>query len=315
MTVSLNRRLFLTGITAMAATSVTAAPRKGFFARAGKSIGLQLYTLGDEPAKDLDGTFAKLAAIGYKDLELPSLLGKAPAQLRAAADRIGAKFSSIHLAAMGLDTSGLTMLSPNQRIIDDLGTLGITAAVMPIMILPDNFREAPGKSFQEKIANAIASGNGDNWKKTAALLNEKAAALKAAGITVGYHNHNVEFGPVGKTTGWDILLAECDPALVKFEIDLGWIAAAGRDPAKFLDGLKGRVRWLHVKDLKASTKPNFALQMDPTEIGSGIQDWPKILKAAKRAGAEHYYVEQEPPFTMARIEAVRKSYGFLAGVR
>jgi sugar phosphate isomerase/epimerase len=142
-----------------------------------------------------------------------------------------------------------------------------------------------------------------------------AAALKAAGITVGYHNHNVEFGPVGKTTGWHILLAECDPALVKFEIDLGWIAAAGRDPAKFLDGLKGRVRWLHVKDLKASTKPNVALQMDPTEIGSGIQDWPRILKAAKRAGAEHYYVEQEPPFTMARIEAVRKSYGFLAGVR
>lgn len=311
-----DRRLLLAAFAgaAMTASFAEARPQRRFFAGKRK-IGLQLYTLGDEPAQDLDGTLAKVARIGYRDLQLPGLFGKSPTVLRAAADRVGAKYSAIHLAAMGLDPAALTLLSPTQRIVDDLGVLGIRSAVLPIMILPDNFREAPGATFPEKIANSLANGNGDNWKKTAALLNEKAAALQSAGITVGYHNHNVEFAPIGNTTGWDILMAETDPALVRFEIDLGWIAAAGRDPATFLEGLKGRVRWLHLKDLRASTQTNFALRMDPTEVGSGKQDWPRILRAAAAAGVEHYYVEQEPPFTMARIDAAAKSYGFLSQLR
>jgi sugar phosphate isomerase/epimerase len=316
-----DRRSLLAAIAATGALSMVEGPAlaargKLFFKQLGVPIGLQLYTLGDEPAKDLDGVLSKLATMGYHDLELPSLFGKTPTVLKAAADKAGVKFSSIHLAAMqgmpGADPNALTLLSPTQRIVDDLGILGVKSAVMPIFALPADFGETPGASFKEKIANSLAKAGADHWKKTADLLNEKALALKPAGISVGYHNHNLEFAPVGGTTGWDILVSRTDAKLVHFEVDIGWIAAAGLEPVAFLKKYSGRFRWMHVKDLKASSKPNFALNMDPTEVGSGQQNWAAILPAAHKAGVRHFYVEQEPPFSMPRMDAAAKSFGYLS---
>ncbi len=321
---ALNRRSLLSAFAATGALTmingpVGAARGNLLFKHMGLPIGLQLYTLGDEPAKDLDAILNKLASTGYHDLELPSLFGKTPSVLKAAADNAGVKYSSIHLSAMqgppGGDANALTLLSPTQKIVDDLGTLGVKSAVMPIFALPGNFREAPGNSFQEKIANAVAGAGADHWKRTADLLNEKASALKSSGIKVGYHNHNLEFAPIGNTTGWDILVKGTDPKLVHFEVDIGWVAAAGVEPIAFLKKYSGRFRWMHVKDLKASTVANFALKMDPTEVGSGKQNWASILPAARKAGVEHFYVEQEPPFEMTRMEAAVKSHAYLAALR
>jgi sugar phosphate isomerase/epimerase len=313
------RRSLLKGLAAMAALSAhgaSAAPARLFFDRVKRPIGLQLYTLGDEPAKDLDGVFARLAATGFRDLELPSLFGKTAAELRRAVDRAGMAFSCIHLGVPPLAPPGaLSLVSDVQRIVDDLGVLGISDAVLPLMPLPESFRPGPGVDFRAAIVGALAQAGPDHWKKTAALLNERAAALKPHGIRLGYHNHNVEFARFGKTSAWDILVAETDPKLVFFEVDIGWVAAAGLDPVVFLKRHAGRVRWIHVKDLKASTKPNIALMMDPTEVGSGKQDWARILPAAHRAGCEHFYIEQEAPFEMPRMDAAAKGYAFLKGLK
>jgi sugar phosphate isomerase/epimerase len=317
---TLARRSLLAGglaaMTVALAPAEAARPRRSFFSRTGKAIGLQLYTLGDELGPNLDAMFTRLAAAGYRDLELPSLLGKTPAELRAAADQHGMAYSSIHLALAGLGApTGLSLLSEPQRIADALGVLGIHQAIAPILALPADFRPQPGGDVKTAIARSVAAGGEDIWKRTAQQLNERAAALRPFGITVGYHNHNMEFAPVGNTTGWDILAHEADPGLVKFELDLGWVAAAGLDPAAFIARHAGRVLCLHLKDLKASTTTNYALGMDPCEVGSGKQDWIRILRAAERAGVQHYYVEQEPPFAIPRIEAAERSYRFLAGMR
>jgi len=147
------------------------------------------------------------------------------------------------------------------------------------------------------------------------MLNEKGAMLKKAGIAMGYHNHNIEFAPIGKETGWEILVRETDPALVHFEVDIGWVAAAGLDPVAFLHRHKGRVRQLHVKDLQATTKANFNVRMDPTQVGAGEMDWAKVLPAAYQAGVRNFYVEQEPPFTIPRMEAAARSYAYLAALK
>lgn len=321
MTQTITRRSLIAGFAAAGAITMNdsplfAAKRKPFFERIGKPIGLQLYTLGDEVAKDVDATLARVAAIGFRDLQLPQLFGKTPAELKAAGDRAGVKFSCVHLAATpNTPATALSMLSPTQRIIDDLGALGATGGVMPIMLFPENFKMQQGEDFRAALARSLIEGGVDTWKRTAALLNEKAAALKSHGIQVGYHNHNMEFAPIGKTTGWEILANETDKSLVKFEVDVGWVAAGGLDPVAFLKKYKGRVRWLHVKDVQPSTKTNFALEMDPTEVGSGKQDWAHILPAAYKAGVEHFYVEQEAPFTMARIDAAAKGFAYLKGLR
>jgi len=99
-----DRRNLLKGVAAMtvAAAESAEAARRPFFERIGKPIGFQLYTLGDEAGKDPDGAFASVARIGYRDIELPNLYGKSPAQVRAAADRAGVTLSSLHMPAMTL---------------------------------------------------------------------------------------------------------------------------------------------------------------------------------------------------------------------
>jgi sugar phosphate isomerase/epimerase len=319
LTCNVNRRTLLAGMTSLAFTStpLAAKSRKTVFERLARPVGLQLYTLGDEPKLDLDGTLAKVAAIGYRDIELPQLYGLAAKDVRSSADRHGLDLSCIHLAGapLGQADDALTLLSPAQRIVEDLGTLGITEAVMPIMLFPDSFMQAPGKNFQEKLAASLALSGVDIWQRTAALLNEKAAALKPHGISLGYHNHNVEFAPIGKTTGWDVLARETDKNLISFEVDVGWLAAAGVDPVSFFKRHAGRCQQMHVKDIQSATKANFALAMNPTQVGSGKLDWARILPAAQKAGVRHFYVEQEPPFTMPRIDAAAQSYKYLSSLK
>lgn len=316
-----NRRSFTTGLGAIIAaamidTSAHAASRKPFFERIGRPMGLQLYTLGDEAGQDIDATFARVAALGYRDIELPGLYGRKPADIRAAADRAGVAISSLHLSASSFGTAtGLMLTSPAETIAQSVKALGADKVVMPIMIFPPNMKPQPGETFQSAISRGMAEAGPDLWKRTAAMLNERAAALKPFGIRLGYHNHNLEFAPTGGTTGWDILLAECDPRLVHFEIDAGWIATAGLDPVSFLQKLKGRVLQMHVKDVAANNSQNFALSMKPAEVGSGVLDWGKILPAAYKAGVRHFYVEQEPPFTIPRLEAIGRSAEYLRALK
>jgi sugar phosphate isomerase/epimerase len=124
----------------------------------------------------------------------------------------------------------------------------------------------------------------------------------------------MEFAPVGGSSGLEILLKNTDPDFVTFELDVGWVAAAGVDPAAVFAKHKGRFSLMHVKDIKADTKPNFTLQMDPTEVGSGKLPWKTLLPAAYAAGVRGFYVEQEPPFARPRIEAAKISHDYLAGV-
>ena len=112
----------------------------------------------------------------------------------------------------------------------------------------------------------------------------------------------------------ELLLKHTDPALVSFEMDVGWVVAAGHDPFALMKAHKGRFIQMHVKDVKATTKPNFAFQQDPTEVGSGIIPWKTLLPAAYAEGVRGFFVEQEPPFERPRIEAAKLCFDYLNAV-
>jgi sugar phosphate isomerase/epimerase len=305
-----DRRSFLAAAAAMTAGAAHAA--QPFFKRTGLPLGIQLYTLGPDAAKDLDGTLQALSKIGYRTVELAGLLGRTPAQFRASLDKAGLSCPSAHIQPRGGEGA---LDGDLGKLAADLNTLGAKTAVMPILRIPDRFGPpAAGEGFGAYLQRVGAGLTADDWKMNADFLNEKAKGLKAGGIRLGYHNHNFEFAPVGSTTGLEILLANTDPALVTFEMDIGWVAAAGADPLALLKRHKGRFSLMHIKDIKADTKPNFAFQMDPAEIGAGKLAWKTLLPAAYAEGVRNFYVEQEPPFTRPRIEAAKISHDYLASV-
>jgi len=293
-----------------AMTGTADAAAAPFFKRHGLPIGIQLYTLGPDAAKDFDGTLKAVAGIGYRNVELAGFLGKAPADIKASLDKAGLACTSAHVQGRGQLDGDVPKLAA------DLNTIGVKTAVMPIAYIPERLglRPAAGEDIGGYLRRVFSQMTADDWKMNADFLNQKAAILKASGIGLGYHNHNMEFAPVGGSTGLEILLANTDPTLVTFELDVGWVAAAGADPLAVFAKHKGRFSLMHVKDIKADTEANFALKMDPTEVGSGKLDWKKLLPAAYAAGVRGFYVEQEPPFARPRIEAAKISHDYLAGV-
>lgn len=292
----------------------------GFFAANRLDIGLQLYTLGPELSAQLPKMLARLSEIGYRAVEIPSYYGRRPAELRREFDAAGLKCPSAHIGLRPGTAEEPGLLGDLDRLADDLAVIGATHAVAPAISPPLDIdlkpAEGEGFRFMGRVAAAMSE---DHWRRVADMLNAAAMKLSARGILVGYHNHNFEFTPVkgegpGGRTGLDVLLAATDASRVAFTLDAGWASAAGRDPAEVLRAAPGRFRLMHVKDVQSTTRPNFALHLDPTEVGSGRIDWPTLLPEAHRLGVRHFFVEQEPPFTMARIDAAAKSFDYLSKV-
>lgn len=304
--------LALMGAGAIGACTTAGSSATPFFKRTGLPIGLQLYTLGPDATKDLEGTLQAVADIGYRDIELAGLLGRTPQQMRGALDKAGLTCSAAHIQGRGAGAD--PNFGDTAKLADALHVLGARTAVLPSTVVPDRLdqRPAAGEGIADYLRRILAQLNADDWKMNADFLNAKAKDLNKAGIGVGYHNHNFEFLPVGGTTGFDILVNNTDPALVTFEMDIGWVAAAGADPLALLARHKGRFTMMHVKDIKPSTKSNFDLEQDSTEIGSGELDWKTLLPACHAAGIRSFFVEQEPPFQRPRLEAIRISHDYLS---
>jgi sugar phosphate isomerase/epimerase len=140
-------------------------------------------------------------------------------------------------------------------------------------------------------------------------LNRAGREYRDRGLTFGYHNHHVEFKKFGDQTAFDTLFANTDPELVKIELDVGWAVAARQDPIAILDRYKGRVAALHVKDIgKVADDPH---QSTTVAVGEGIIDWKKVIGTARANGVEHYFYEQEEPYTRPVMVSAKMSADYL----
>lgn len=301
----------------MAAAAGFSAPARGrrFFARHDLAIGLQLYTLGDAPYRDLDGTLRTLARIGYRTVETVGLMKRTAGELRAALDRAGLSCPSAHVPLQVDGSGGPSLAGDVGRLAADMHRVGVEYVVVPIFAMPQRIGgPRKGEDGLHFLSRAGSEMTADDWRRMAAQLNEKGAALQREGLKLAYHNHNVEFAKRGSGTAYDLLLANTEPDVVWFEMDVGWVAAAGVDPIPLLRAHRQRFRLMHVKDIEASTVPNNGFRMDPADVGSGVLDWKSILAAGYEVGVRYYYVEQEPPFAGPRMDAARADYEYLAGV-
>jgi sugar phosphate isomerase/epimerase len=298
------RELLIGGGGALAVAALQfGRPSRVFANPLGKPIGLELYTVGAELDKDYDGTLRQIAAIGYREVET----GVSPKR-KAADVKKSLRDAGLHCRALHMGFGGLEEALPYAQEIG--ATYVISSVTLPKVPEPVKFDM---KEFMAQLAALTL----DDFKKIAARCNEMGKQAKKAGLQFGYHNHNFEFKPLnGGEIGYDVVLRETDPVLVKFELDCGWMAAAGHDPVAYLMKYPKRYRLLHIKDFLPTASPSVGLDESerpkPTELGRGHIDYKPIFVAAKETEVERYYVEQEPPFTTTpAMEAIKIDYEYL----
>ena len=240
-------------------------------------IGLQLYSVRELLPKDFDGTLRKLRAAGYIEVEAAGYYNRTAAEFRHAMDQAGLRCISTH--------HPLSELRPRLDELIEYGhNLGLDYIISPSPVRRDPQAKGPLTL--------------DDWRWVAGELNRIGEKVKAAGMTFGYHNHGPEFGNEGGVVFYDELLRLTDPKLVVFEMDCGWVFAAGRNPVDYLSKMPQRFPLLHVKDMARG--PNGEFQS--TVLGRGAMDYRPILRAA--TGLKHYFIEQEE-FDIDPIEALR----------
>src|SRR5260370_25690696 len=195
-------------------------------------IGLQLYTVRDAMKTDFEGTIAKVAATGYKEVEFAGIFaadagyfGRSPKEVRAILDKHGLAAPSCH--------AGYDVLEKKwPEALEAAKIVGHSYIVCP---------------WIDEKQRAEAGG----WKRAAELFNKAGEASKKAGIQFAYHNHSFEFmpaEPLGGKLPYDFLLAETDPKLVTMELDLCCISVAAKDPVRYFEKYPGRFPLVLAKD-------------------------------------------------------------------
>jgi sugar phosphate isomerase/epimerase len=260
----------------------------------GRRYAIQVYAVNQAFESDPVGTFQTLARIGYTDVELYAGGDRTPAEYRRMIDDAGLVCPSVHLD-----------FKPDnlQAAFDHANTLGAKYATAPSL----RGAVAPGTKWN-------APFSADECRRTIDLSNRIGQEARKAGLQYAYHNHAYEFEDVGEgSSGYDLMLRETDKDLVKYEIDCGWMTFAGRRPEDYLAADPSRFPMLHIKNyLQPVTGADGRPEMRGAELGSGVVDYDAIFAAARRAGVQHYFAEQEGPFDrMTQLEAAAVAFDFL----
>jgi sugar phosphate isomerase/epimerase len=236
-------------------------------------ISLQLYTVREETARDMPGTFRRISETGYPAVEFAGYGDLSPQELRTILDDLGIRTSGAHVPFDSWEQDP-------EGVLTDMHALDCAHAILPM---------APREYRKDEAEVARLAGSLNRWGE---LCSQE-------GVTFSYHNHDFEFAPLGGTTMWDVLVRETDPELVHLELDLYWVSYGGADPESLLRDLGDRIPLVHLKDMASDD------QRSDLPVGEGIMPWTSLLEAADAAGVEWYVAEQDNP--RDALEDVRTS--------
>ena len=230
-----------------------------------RRIGVQLYTVRDAMQKDgVDATLARIAQLGFREVEFAGYYDRTAAQIRDALNANGLTSPSTHVQLSQLKGDDLT------KMIDMATSVGHKWINLAFLMPADR-------------------GSVEKYNAHADVMMAAQEIAKKSGITVGYHNHDFEFEPLGTTNGYEILLDRTKDSGIQFEMDLYWMSVAGKDPVSYWTRFPGRFPMVHVKD-NAGAPAN-----EMRSVGSGTINWAALFAKRKVAGIQHFYVEHDNP--------------------
>lgn len=258
------KSLFVSAAGLSIAPHLFASPQKN-------SLGVQLWNIREYLKKDLTGSLARLAKLGYNQIELfgydGTYWGKSPKEFSKICNDLGLTIISSHYETGRHDNANGTLLNGWSKAIDDAAEMNIKYMICAWLY----------KEERKTI---------DLYKSLTDMLNKAGEACNKASIQFGYHSHNFEFPPIDGIVPYDLILQNTDKNHVKMEADLFWITKAGVDPVDYFKKYPGRFPLWHVKDMERGSE-QFA------EVGSGIINFDRIFSERKTAGLEHWFVEQD----------------------
>ena len=274
-----NRREFITTMGAVGLTGaglISSGCSKTPAGRHLDRIGVQLYSVRGAMEENVETTLARVAEIGYSEVEFAGYFDRSAQQIRSLLDQNGLTSPATHLSLEVLEDDWDAMLEFAQ-------TVGHHYLVVPS--LPEDERTSL-----------------DGFHSAAERLNSLGQRAQEVGLAVAYHNHNFEFAPIEGQVPYDVLVAETDPALVVFEMDLFWITKGGGDPFTYFRAYPGRFHLVHVKDMDDAG--------EMVSVGAGSIDFAALFAQSEQAGIRHYFVEHDnaaDPFA-----SITASYNYLS---
>jgi len=242
--------------------------------------GIVSFTYRNNFAKDVPGTLDIIKGNGVTDIEFSNLFNQKPEDLRRMLDERGLKCSSYGVSWEAL-TGKTDEVAAAAKI---LGAKFVRVANIP---------HAKGTFTLENAKMAIAE-----FSRVGKILKDNH------GLEFIYHNHGFEFEPYEGGTLYDYIVKNTDPKYVSFELDILWAFFPGQYPAKLLSTYPTRYRALHLKDLKKGVAGNNSGGTDQNNdvvLGTGQIDIPAVLKAARKAGVKHYYIEDESSTSIEQV--------------
>jgi sugar phosphate isomerase/epimerase len=269
-------------------------------------IGLQLYTLMNIIDQDVPGNLRKVAAIGYREIESAfshksGYYGYSPKEFAGIARDAGLSWLSHHVGGAPFKLRAHATMP--------VGPDGKPVHFAPRMNLRDNGQQLIDEAAQGGLKYLVCASTPvstiDEIHDSVQVLNRSGEMARKAGITLAYHNHDMEFHPVEGQLPYDLLLKDTDPRLVKMELDLAWATKGGADPVKLFEANPGRFPLWHVKDISADMKT-----LEPA--GKGVVDFKRIFAHAGRAGMKHFFVEHDMPADP--FASITTSYQYLRSI-
>jgi sugar phosphate isomerase/epimerase len=304
-----NRRAFLREAAATGGALLTAGDLWESLAQIAPNwknqIGLELFTVRGLLDKDYEGTLAKLAAMGYKEVEPADPYNKMePQQYKALLDKYGLKMYSTHSAAsdgpdLEKQLEGQALMGIKYTSVRAARPGGARADAPAPGAAPGGSKAAWRRGGGQQQARAPQSV--ESVKRSCEEMNKYGAILKKFGMKNHIHNHAGEFDLLadGKTTQYDVFLAETDPALVAMQIDIGWAYMAGQDVLAMFKKHPGRYELWHVKDARYKqadpklTPSERARASQIVTMAEGDIDYKAIFANAKLAGLKYFVIEQD----------------------
>lgn len=262
-------------------------------------IGVQLYSVRDEMARDFEGTLKKVKEMGYEAVEFAGLFDKSAAEVKALCDKLGLIPVSAHVS--------LNDMRENPFVLQTYADIGCKYVAIPWLGETDR----PGQpGFEKMIGDAAILG----------------AFAKKLGLKLAYHNHDFEFEKIGGEYALDVLYNTLPADLLLAELDTCWVNVGGADPVGYIYKYKDRVEILHFKDFAGKKSENmYALigvndgrkeatvgDFEFRPLGQGLQDMPAIVQAAKDCGTEWAIVEiDEPSRGKTSMQCIKESIDYL----